>query len=24
VLAAWGGVGAIVAVRRFRWDPRPE
>jgi ABC-2 type transport system permease protein len=23
VLAAWGGVGAIVAVRRFRWDPRP-
>ena len=24
VLAAWGGVGAVVAVRRFRWDPRPE
>jgi ABC-2 type transport system permease protein len=24
VLAAWGGVGAIVAIRRFRWDPRPE
>ena len=24
VLAAWGGAGAIVAVRRFRWDPRPE
>ena len=24
VLAAWGGVGAIVATRRFRWDPRPE
>ena len=24
VLAAWGAVGAIVAVRRFRWDPRPE
>jgi ABC-2 type transport system permease protein len=24
VLAAWGGLGAIVAVRRFRWDPRPE
>jgi ABC-2 type transport system permease protein len=23
VLAAWGGVGAVVAVRRFRWDPRP-
>jgi ABC-2 type transport system permease protein len=24
VLAAWGGVGAVVAIRRFRWDPRPE
>ena len=24
VLAAWGGVGAIIAIRRFRWDPRPE
>jgi ABC-2 type transport system permease protein len=24
VLAAWGVVGAGVAVRRFRWDPRPE
>jgi ABC-2 type transport system permease protein len=24
VLAAWGAAGAIVAVRRFRWDPRPE
>lgn len=24
VLAAWGGGGAIVAIRRFRWDPRPE
>ncbi len=24
VLAAWGGLGAVVAVRRFRWDPRPE
>jgi ABC-2 type transport system permease protein len=23
VLAAWGVIGAIVAVRRFRWDPRP-
>jgi ABC-2 type transport system permease protein len=22
VLAVWGGVGAIVAVRRFRWEPR--
>jgi ABC-2 type transport system permease protein len=24
VLAAWGVIGAIVAVRRFRWNPRPE
>jgi ABC-2 type transport system permease protein len=24
VLAAWGVVGAIVAVRRFRWDSGPE
>ena len=24
VLAAWGVIGAIVAVRRFGWDPRPE
>jgi ABC-2 type transport system permease protein len=24
VLAAWGGLGAVVAIRRFRWDPRPE
>ena len=24
ILAAWGGLGAIVAIRRFRWDPRPE
>ena len=24
VLAAWGAIGAIVAIRRFRWDPRPE
>ncbi|MBC6470218.1 ABC transporter permease [Actinomadura alba] len=24
VLLAWGAVGAMVAVRRFRWDPRPE
>jgi ABC-2 type transport system permease protein len=22
VVAAWGVVGAVVAVRRFRWDPR--
>jgi ABC-2 type transport system permease protein len=24
VLAAWGVIGAVVAIRRFRWDPRPE
>jgi ABC-2 type transport system permease protein len=24
VLAAWGVIGALVAVRRFRWVPRPE
>ncbi|MGH3309044.1 MAG: ABC transporter permease, partial [Streptomyces sp.] len=24
VLLGWGIAGAIVAVRRFRWDPRPE
>jgi ABC-2 type transport system permease protein len=24
VLCAWGVVGAVVAIRRFRWDPRPE
>jgi ABC-2 type transport system permease protein len=24
VLAIWGAAGAVVAVRRFRWDPRPE
>ncbi|WP_298322382.1 ABC transporter permease [Haloactinopolyspora sp.] len=24
VLALWGVLGAIVAIRRFRWDPRPE
>jgi ABC-2 type transport system permease protein len=24
VLAAWGVLGAIVAIRRFRWNPRPE
>jgi ABC-2 type transport system permease protein len=22
VLGVWGAVGAVVAVRRFRWDPR--
>ncbi|MES4902910.1 MULTISPECIES: ABC transporter permease [unclassified Streptomyces] len=24
VLLIWGVAGAVVAVRRFRWDPRPE
>lgn len=24
VLSLWGALGAVVAVRRFRWDPRPE
>lgn len=24
VLLVWGVAGAIIAVRRFRWDPRPE
>jgi len=24
VLFAWGAVGTVVAVSRFRWDPRPE
>jgi len=24
VLAIWGVVGGYVAIRRFRWDPRPE
>ncbi|KUJ67050.1 ABC transporter [Streptomyces albus subsp. albus] len=24
VLLLWGAAGAVVAVRRFRWDPRPE
>jgi ABC-2 type transport system permease protein len=24
VLAVWGVVGIAVAVRRFRWDPKPE
>jgi ABC-2 type transport system permease protein len=23
VLAAWGVVGAMVGIRRFRWDPKP-
>jgi ABC-2 type transport system permease protein len=24
VLLAWGAAGAVIAVRRFRWDPRAE
>jgi ABC-2 type transport system permease protein len=24
VLLAWGALGAVVAVRRFRWNPRPQ
>jgi len=24
VLLAWGVAGALIGVRRFRWDPRPE
>jgi ABC-2 type transport system permease protein len=24
VLLAWGVAGALVAIRRFRWNPRPE
>lgn len=24
VLAAWGGLGGVVAIRRFRWNPRLE
>jgi ABC-2 type transport system permease protein len=24
VLAAWGVLASVVAIRRFRWDPRPE
>jgi ABC-2 type transport system permease protein len=24
ILLAWGLAGAVVALRRFRWDPRPE
>ena len=23
VLLAWGVVGALIAIRRFRWDPKP-
>ena len=24
VLAAWGAIGTLVAIRRFRWAPRPQ
>ncbi|WP_199429543.1 ABC transporter permease [Qaidamihabitans albus] len=24
VLLLWGAAGAVVAIRRFRWDPRPS
>jgi ABC-2 type transport system permease protein len=24
VLLAWGAIGALVAIRRFRWAPRPQ
>ena len=24
VLAAWGAAGALIAIRRFRWNPRPQ
>ena len=24
VLAGWGIAGAVLGVRRFRWNPRPE
>ena len=24
VLAAWGTAGALIAIRRFRWNPRPQ
>jgi ABC-2 type transport system permease protein len=24
VLLAWGTAGALIAIRRFRWNPRPE
>jgi ABC-2 type transport system permease protein len=24
VLLAWGAIGALVAIRRFRWDRRPQ
>ena len=24
VLLAWSAAGTVIAIRRFRWDPRPE
>jgi ABC-2 type transport system permease protein len=24
VLLAWGAAGAFLAIRRFRWEPRPQ
>jgi ABC-2 type transport system permease protein len=24
VLLAWGALGTVIAIRRFRWNPRPE
>lgn len=24
ILLAWGVLGTIIAIRRFRWDPKPE
>ena len=24
VLAGWGIAGAVLGIRRFRWNPRPE
>jgi hypothetical protein len=24
VLAAWGAAGTLIAIRRFRWEPRPR
>ena len=24
VLLAWGAAGAVIAIRKFRWEPRPE
>ena len=24
VLAGWGAIGTLIAIRRFRWEPRPQ